>query len=70
MLSKPEVPLYWDGEDDDEDAQRYTSGGLHPISLGDVMTADSPPRQYRILHKLGRGANSTVWLAEALHLPS
>jgi len=69
MASK--VSVYWDGEDRDvEDPQRYTAGGFHPISLGDVMTAHSPPRQYRILHKLGRGAYSTVWLAETLHLAS
>jgi len=65
------VSVYWDGEDRNvEDPQRYTAGGFHPISLGDVMTAHSPPRQYRILHKLGRGAYSTVWLAETLHLES
>jgi len=63
--------LYWDGDEYGvEDARRYTTGGLHPIKLGDVMSTDSPQRQYRILHKLGRGSYSTVWLADALHLPS
>ena len=63
----PRIPLYWDPDDDVEDIRRYATGGFHPISLGDVMTADSPPRKYRILHKLGLGAYSTVWLAEPLH---
>jgi len=67
----PKIPLYWGGGADDvEDIQRYTKGGFHPITLGDILTADSPSRKYRILHKLGRGAYSTVWLAETLHPPS
>lgn len=72
MASNVSISLYWDGEGRDvEDPQRYTMGGLHPIGLGDVMTSmhSSSPRQYRILHKLGHGAYSTVWLAETLHLP-
>ncbi|KIM47136.1 hypothetical protein M413DRAFT_23398 [Hebeloma cylindrosporum] len=65
------IPVYWDGEGEDvEDPECYIIGGFHPIILGDVLTAHCPPRQYRILHKLGRGAYATVWLAETLHLPS
>ena len=63
-------PFHWFPMEDVEDIRRYTTGGFHSIILGDIMTADSPPRKYRILHKLGIGAYSTVWLAEMLHPPS
>ncbi|KAF2151295.1 kinase-like protein [Myriangium duriaei CBS 260.36] len=36
----------------------YRPGGYHPIHLGDVLNA-----RYRILHKVGWGAYSTVWAA-------
>lgn len=65
----PKISVYWNAHDL-EDIQRYTIGGFHPISLGDVMAAESPPRKYRILHKLGLGAYSTVWLSETLHTTS
>ncbi|KAG6920138.1 hypothetical protein DXG01_004904 [Tephrocybe rancida] len=70
-----DIPLYWDADDDMEDVRRYTAGGYHPIRLGDVLSPPSqilgaPSRQYRILHKLGRGAFATAWLAEALQSPS
>lgn len=70
MTSK--ISVYWDGEQSNVEYPEfcYRRGGLHPIILGDVITADSPGRHYRILHKLGRGAYATVWLAETLHLPS
>jgi len=32
------IPVYWNTYDL-EDIQRYTTGGFHPISLGDVMAA-------------------------------
>ena len=58
--------LYWDADGDDvEDIHRYTNGGFHPIRLGEILS--STKTQYRVLHKLGRGSFSTVWLAEALH---
>jgi hypothetical protein len=56
------LSLYWGADDDVEDIERYTTGGFH---LVDVLS--SPQAQYRVLHKLGRGAFSTVWLAETLH---
>ena len=37
------VPLYW-GSYDDDNIRQYAKGGFYPINLGDVMTADSPPR--------------------------
>ena len=42
-----------------EDIELYESGGLHPVSIGDVF-ADG---RYKVLHKLGFGASSTTWLA-------
>ncbi|PTB40681.1 hypothetical protein M441DRAFT_193625 [Trichoderma asperellum CBS 433.97] len=42
-----------------EQLSNYCPGGYHPIHLGDTL-GDG---RYRILHKLGFGAFSTVWLA-------
>ncbi|KAF9480970.1 kinase-like protein [Pholiota conissans] len=55
-----------------EDVHRYTTGGLHPIRIGDVLSSsrESSPQQYRILNKLGHGSFATVWLAEMLNAPS
>ena len=41
----------------------YLPGGYHPIVVGDILGPSSEP-QYRIVHKLGWGAYSTVWLAQ------
>ncbi|KAK2590413.1 hypothetical protein QQS21_011900 [Conoideocrella luteorostrata] len=37
----------------------YRSGGYHPVCLGDTFKKD----RYRVVHKLGWGGFSTVWLA-------
>src|SRR6266550_8021554 len=42
-----------------ENIDLYASGGLHPVSIGDVF-ADG---RYKVLHKLGFGGSSTTWLA-------
>ena len=42
-----------------EDVEKYRSGGFHPIHLGDALKGG----RYRVLHKLGYGGFSTVWLA-------
>jgi len=42
-----------------EDVEKYRSGGFHPIHLGDSLKGG----RYRVLHKLGYGGFSTVWLA-------
>lgn len=63
-----DLSLYWKGDHNVEDTQRYTTGGFHPVRVGDVASSSSG--HYRILHKLGHGSFSTVWLAEALHAPS
>jgi len=39
----------------------YRPGGYHPVHLGDVYC-----QRYRVIHKLGFGSYSTVWLARDL----
>ena len=41
-----------------ERLERYRPGGFHPITIGDHLCG-----RYRIVHKLGFGSYSTVWLA-------
>ena len=42
-----------------EDVENYEPGGFHPISIGDCFAQG----RYRVLHKLGYGGSSTIWLA-------
>lgn len=39
--------------------EHYRPGGYHPVKLGDSLCKG----RYTILHKLGYGATSTIWLA-------
>ena len=41
-----------------ERLERYCPGGYHPASIGDVLKD-----RYRIVHKLGHGTYSTIWLS-------
>ena len=50
--------------DDVEDIEEYRPGGFHPVHIGDVFAK----LRYRVLHKLGYGGFSTVWLARDHHL--
>ena len=43
---------------DVENPDRYRPGGYHPVHLGDVYDG-----RYKVIHKLGFGTYSTVWLA-------
>ena len=45
-----------------EDLGDYQKGGYHPVRIGDVYSEG----RYRIIHKLGFGSYSTVWLARDL----
>ncbi|OOF99309.1 hypothetical protein ASPCADRAFT_512029 [Aspergillus carbonarius ITEM 5010] len=44
--------------EDVEKLERYREGGYHPITLGDRFHG-----RYRVVHKLGHGSYSTIWLA-------
>ncbi|RYP83309.1 hypothetical protein DL769_001396 [Monosporascus sp. CRB-8-3] len=46
-----------------EEIRMYMPGGFHPVDIGDVIgTNDS---QYEVVHKLGYGGFSTVWLVRS-----
>lgn len=42
-----------------EDLSGYCHGGYHPVLIGDQLNGG----RYRVVHKLGYGGYSTVWLA-------
>ncbi len=44
--------------DDAENLEKYVPGGYHPVELGEIYHDC-----YKIIHKLGYGGFSTVWLA-------
>ena len=56
------LDFYFAGPDV-ESPHRYRPGGYHPVHLGDVFC-----ERYRVIHKLGFGTYSTVWLARDLQL--
>lgn len=47
-----------------EDVEDYRAGGFHPVHLGD----DFKDGRYHVIHKLGYGGFSTVWLTEDTRL--
>lgn len=51
--------LKYQRQEDVEDLEGYHGGGYHPINLEDEISHC----RYRIVHKLGFGSYSTVWLA-------
>ncbi|KAK7558868.1 protein kinase [Phyllosticta citricarpa] len=46
-----------------ENLERYCPGGYHPTHLGDIFHG-----RYRVIHKLGWGSYSVVWLARDLEV--
>ncbi|RAH71180.1 kinase-like protein [Aspergillus aculeatinus CBS 121060] len=42
-----------------ERLERYQPGGYHPIQIGDQFHG-----RYRVIHKLGHGSYSTMWVAQ------
>lgn len=45
--------------EDGEPPERYRPGGYHPVAIGEVLH-----ERYQIVHKLGFGSYSTIWLAK------
>lgn len=52
-------PTY-EWQDNVENLEYYRKGGFHPIKLNDSLLDG----RYSIVHKLGYGSFSTVWLAK------
>lgn len=52
------MAIRFDAIDDAEPFYRYSPGGYHPVAIGDRLGGHD-----RLLHKLGYGSYSTVWLA-------
>ncbi|KAL8677572.1 MAG: hypothetical protein Q9186_006006 [Xanthomendoza sp. 1 TL-2023] len=59
---KPMEPIYYWIEEV-ENVERYRPGGYHPINIDDIFSSG----RYQIVHKLGYGSYSTVWLARDHH---
>ncbi|KAK1145750.1 hypothetical protein N8T08_003988 [Aspergillus melleus] len=49
--------------EDIEKPERYRPGGYHPLSVGDRLNG-----RYDVVHKLGFGTYSTIWLARDANL--
>jgi serine/threonine protein kinase len=56
-ISSNPGPVY-ERLEDVERLEYYRPGGYHPIQIGNYLH-----ERYRIVHKLGYGSFSTVWLA-------
>ncbi|KAK4151578.1 kinase-like domain-containing protein [Chaetomidium leptoderma] len=46
-----------------ESPEHYRPGGYHPVDIGDIITNAASDDTYTVIHKLGYGGFSTVWLA-------
>lgn len=45
-----------------EDVEKLVLGGYHPVDIGDRLGPEDGSHCYTVLHKLGHGGFSTVWL--------
>lgn len=65
--------LYLEAEDGAEPLASYCAGGAHPVHLDEHYPSSTcnggREGRYRIIHKLGDGHFSTVWLAQDSSLP-
>jgi len=61
MESLKHLEFYF-ASSDVEDPRLYRPGGYHPVHLGDIYC-----KRYKVIHKLGFGTFSTVWLARDYH---
>ncbi|KAH0839399.1 kinase-like domain-containing protein [Lanmaoa asiatica] len=52
--------------DEIESVEEYRPGGFHPILIGDSFARE----RYKVIHKLGFGGSSTIWLARDQHKES
>ena len=55
---------YYSSLENVEDCNKYREGGYHPVKLGECYS--STDATYKIIHKLGHGSYSTVWLGSVL----
>ena len=53
-----EMPVKYYFVEDVESMSCYRTGGYHPVAIGDHLDG-----RYQVVHKLGHGSYSTVWLA-------
>lgn len=58
LVSPVDLINQW--QEEVEDLEGYHVGGYHPVHLQDEYS----DRRYRIVHKIGFGTYSTVWLAK------
>ncbi|RPD77900.1 kinase-like protein [Lentinus tigrinus ALCF2SS1-7] len=65
--------LFFENETLQEPLDRYRRGYLHPVAITNIIRPDpstsasrcqAAPSGYRILHKLGKGGEATIWLAQ------
>lgn len=56
--TKPAAPVEYEHVDGAENLSDYRPGGYHPIHIDDSLD-----KRYRVVHKLGYGTFSKVWLA-------
>ncbi len=62
MVSYSPSPLstIYQWQEDIENLEKYSPGGYHPVCIDDEFCQ----RRYKVVHKLGFGNSSTIWLAK------